>query len=521
MTPTTLLANAYDRVPYESHAFSNTKPENLAVVARLFGFETAYFATARVLELGCASGGNIIPLAELYPDSYFTGIDYSAKQIKTGQENICALGLKNISLREMSIADINDDFGQFDFIIAHGVYSWVAPELQEKVLQICQTNLAENGVAYVSLNTLPGWNTVNTIREAMLYHTQGLDEPQARVQQSRSMLEFLVESTATMDNAHAMSLKEEMASLDKSDDYYVLHDYLEGDNHPVYFHEFMQRAQDQGLQYLADTELNSMVLDNFSDSVSKTLSGLSDIVQIEQYMDFIRNRRFRSTLLCHKNMRIDRSVKSSVIESFYLSSKLQSESPISDAQLDDGAESIFTFDKFKVGYVDRLSKLIHLVLIEQHERPIDLDTLCHEVKLLVPEVDDELIKNHVLNKLNIVRLVFSGALTLHLSAGNYRMDITDKPQTTKLARLRSKTELSITNCRHQEIKVSPFERAILVNLDGQNALEDIAAKILKNKNKVDEFSELVNTGAMPNSQEEMVDQVRTKLEGLAKVALLI
>jgi methyltransferase-like protein/cyclopropane fatty-acyl-phospholipid synthase-like methyltransferase len=517
-----MSTNAYDLVPYDSHAFSSTRPENLSVIARLFGLETADFATAKILELGCASGGNIIPLAELYPNSHFTGVDYSAKQIQAGQECIHALGLKNISLQAMSIADIYDDFGEFDFIIAHGVYSWVAQELQAKILQICQTNLAGNGVAYVSLNTLPGWNTVNTIREAMLYHTQGLDEPQAKVQQSRSMLEFLVESTASIESPHAQSLKDEMASLDKSDDYYVLHDYLEGDNHPVYFHEFMQLAQGQGLQYLADTELNSMVLDNFPDSVSKTLNGLGDVVQIEQYMDFIRNRRFRSTLLCHESMRIDRSIKASVIESLYLSSKLQSHTPITEAKLKiDGAESIFSFGEFKVGYVDRLSKLIHLVLIEQYERPIDLKTLCQEVRLLASDVDDELIKNHVLNKLNIVKLVFSGALTLHLSAGNYRMDIPDKPQTTELARLRARSESTITNCRHQELKVSPFERAILVNLDGQNTLEDISDKVLKEKKNFSAVSEISNSESVPISQEEMAKRVRAKLEGFAKVALLI
>src|SRR5690606_28563248 len=148
-----------------------TLPENLAAIATLFGMRVADFQKARVLELGCSSGGNILPLAELYPESSFTGVDLSEKELEEGRAQIEATGLNNVTLIHKSVNDIGKDLGEFDFIIAHGLHSWVPPDTQGHIIRVCKENLSPNGVAYVSYNTYPGWNLVNSVRDMMRYHT--------------------------------------------------------------------------------------------------------------------------------------------------------------------------------------------------------------------------------------------------------------------------------------------------------------------------------------------------------------
>src|SRR5207247_7326990 len=129
------------------------------------GVKTAPLECCRVLEIGCASGGNLLPMAEALPEASFLGIDLSERQINEGQQAIAALGLGNVELRHLNVLEIGPDFGLFDYIVCHGVYSWVPPVARDKILEVCRKNLAPNGVAYVSYNTLPGWHMRGMIRD--------------------------------------------------------------------------------------------------------------------------------------------------------------------------------------------------------------------------------------------------------------------------------------------------------------------------------------------------------------------
>ena len=154
---TDVLSQAYDAVPYASHPFPQSAPENLEAIAHLFGLAACPPAQARVLELGCASGGNLIPLAARYPQLQAVGIDLSTVQVQQGQQDIARAGLGNVTLQNMNLEEVDASLGQFDYIICHGVYSWVPPAVQTAILRIASENLAPDGVAYISYNTYPGW----------------------------------------------------------------------------------------------------------------------------------------------------------------------------------------------------------------------------------------------------------------------------------------------------------------------------------------------------------------------------
>ncbi len=173
---TAALRTSYDEFPYQSVPLRQTHPDHLATVASLFGFDAADVGRARVLEIGCGSGGNLIPLAASYPDSTFVGIDLSAVQIAHGAAEIEALGLLNIRLQAMDVMAFDEAQGAFDYIIAHGIYSWVPAPVQDRILALCASLLAANGIAFVSYNTLPGWRMLSTVREAMLYHTRDVED---------------------------------------------------------------------------------------------------------------------------------------------------------------------------------------------------------------------------------------------------------------------------------------------------------------------------------------------------------
>ena len=140
---------SYDEMPYTSYPFADTHPSRLAAIAQIFGLNPPALENARILELGCASGGNLTPLALYYPNMQLVGVDYSSVQVNEGIEAIKKLGLKNVELKHMSIADITPELGLFDYIICHGVYSWIPKEVQDAILRVCNENLVKNGVAYV------------------------------------------------------------------------------------------------------------------------------------------------------------------------------------------------------------------------------------------------------------------------------------------------------------------------------------------------------------------------------------
>ena len=118
--------------------------------------------------------------------------------------DVKALGLTNIQLLDMDIMDFSEAHGQFDYVIAHGVYSWVPNAVQERLLAICAHQLRPAGIAYVSYNTLPGWRMRSVVRDAMTYHTRGIAEPAKRVAQARiTTAEALVQADHAIAGHHA------------------------------------------------------------------------------------------------------------------------------------------------------------------------------------------------------------------------------------------------------------------------------------------------------------------------------
>ncbi len=290
---------SYDQLPYESNAFAASHPAHIAGVARLFNLSPVDVAKARILELGSAAGGNIIPIAVYYPESTVVGVDYSKVQIDDGLKVIEQIGLPNASLKHMSITDITPDFGQFDYIICHGVYSWVSPEVQDAILRVCQENLTDSGIAYISYNVYPGWKIHEIARDAMLFHTRNINDQLQQVAHARGMIQYMHEmSRENSMFRHVMNA--EAGLVQNAAPYYIAHEFLETHNAPCYFNEFIKRASQHNLSYLAESDLATMFVENLGEEHKQRLVNASNgqQIELEQYIDFLNNRTFRQTLLC-------------------------------------------------------------------------------------------------------------------------------------------------------------------------------------------------------------------------------
>jgi len=291
----------YDAAPYESHAYPESAPGRLAAIAHLFGLDTPDVATARVIEIGCAAGGNLIPFAAEHPRAHAVGIDLSPVQIEQGRVLVEAMSLDNLNLVIGDIASMDlAPLGQFDFVICHGVYSWVPEHVQKAILPAIRSLLAPKGVAYVSYNVYPGWKSKEIVRDAMTLFGAELKTPEQKVSHARGLVELL-DDVAPDGGVLATALSDYQAFGGKADDYYLLHEELETFNLPCYFVELLERAGGHGLAYLAEARPQVMFAGNYGDKVSERLlkeSGHSQVL-MEQYLDFVVNRTFRQTLLVH------------------------------------------------------------------------------------------------------------------------------------------------------------------------------------------------------------------------------
>jgi SAM-dependent methyltransferase len=291
----------YDATPYTSNSFPQSAPGLLAAIACLFGLDTPDVATARVLEIGCAGGGNLIPFAAAHPRARVVGIDLSQVQVDQGRTRAQALGLENLELVAGDIAKLDlAALGQFDFVIAHGVYSWVPPEVQDALLAAFRTALAPQGVAYLSYNVYPGWKSKEILRDAMLLASGGSTSPEQKVRDARGMVDFL-EEVSSADSAMARIIADSKAHALGFADSYLLHDELETFNAPCYFYEMLGRAGTHGLAYLAEAHPEAMVPANYGPKVAEYLLQKCGGVQVlvEQYLDFVADRTFRETLFVH------------------------------------------------------------------------------------------------------------------------------------------------------------------------------------------------------------------------------
>jgi SAM-dependent methyltransferase len=291
------LLKSYNDVAYTSHPDSAIHPDRLATIGTLLGLDVAPVATSRVLELACGDGATLVPVAATMPGATLVGFDFAARPIARAQQMAKSLGLTNIRLLQLDLRHVPADLGSFDFIIAHGLYSWVPADVRAHVLPLIARHLAPKGVALVSYNTLPGCHMRRAVWEMLKYHTRDIADMPGKVAAARSLIR-LVAAPIANENEGQQALRMEVRQVGEGPDAALAHDDMSEPNDPVYFHEFMADAAHAGLTFLAEARLNTMMGAGLAPQVREALKPLDRLAR-EQYLDFIYFRRFRESLLCH------------------------------------------------------------------------------------------------------------------------------------------------------------------------------------------------------------------------------
>ena len=301
------IKSTYDEHTYDSYSYGQTCIDYLCAVAKFHGLDAVNPHNSKVLEIGCAMGGNIIGQAINHPNSQFIGIDLSSEQIAIGKRAIDGIGCKNIELIEMDICNLISEFGgkiEFDYIICHGIYSWVPDFVRSAILQSCKELLSPNGVAFISYNCYPGWKYVEPLRDFMRFCAVKSSGNVADLESGLNAIKFQKafyakyspnETSAThIKNLNSEYIKH-IQNYPKS---YVAHEYMEICNQPFYFLDFAADANDHGLCYVADAtyHFDASFLPEGAISQYFRLS-FDDYISANQAYDFLYSIRFRSSIL--------------------------------------------------------------------------------------------------------------------------------------------------------------------------------------------------------------------------------
>lgn len=296
----------YADLGYLSQPFPYASAPFLESYARLLGLSPAPASNARILEIGSSYGGNLISQALFYPQATFTGIEIAPTQVSVGKTYIDQLGITNLDLLEGDVNESHDHLGTYDYIIAHGFYSWVDEETKDNFLCLCKEHLAENGILYMSYNTYPGWHKMDSVRALLEFANKDIDtlNHREKVRHGKtvaSKLGALMLEYDTVKNQQASFLQSLRQTLQKQD-CYVGHDHLEPVNTPVYFHQCMDHMAEHGFTYLCDCDLNLSFPTVYDETLRTQLQVLAphDPLAREQYIDFMLNTAFRKSLFTHK-----------------------------------------------------------------------------------------------------------------------------------------------------------------------------------------------------------------------------
>jgi hypothetical protein len=449
-----------------------------------------------VLELGCGDGGNLVPMALALPGASFVGVDAAPKAIARGQGLIAELCLESVALEARAIEDLSPAPGAFDYVIAHGVYSWVPAAVRDRLLAVCRAALGDAGVAYVSYNALPGGRLREALRDMLVFHTAELADPRDRVAQARALLRFLLEGAVGEHGLGAVMRAQAEGMLARSDAT-LLHDELAAVNDAVHFHEFAAHAARHGLQYLAEADFFEMQIGAASEPAAQALLAIEDPVRREQYLDFLKARMFRQTLVCPAGVEIDRTPRPEVLERLAVSTQAQPRG----APGPGGAQAF-------AGPTGSTLTTDHPLVIDALKRTAAAWPAALWVRdLLGPDATgdergalcDALLRSYAAN-----------LVALHVCPPRPTTTPGGAPRASALARHQARAGAVVTNLRHVSVRIEDdLGRRLVTLLDGTRDRAALAADLR---------AFLAERGRpVPD---DLADSLERSLQGLARLALL-
>ena len=431
----------YDLVPFRSASVPGVDCRRIEVIARLFGLAAAPSTQARVLELGCGTAANLIPLALAHPQASFIGCDLSRIALASAHRIIEALDLTNVELRHVDIDDVDDGWGCFDYILCHDVFSWVAPEIRQKILAIQRRNLARHGVGYVSYDSLPGWRLHGIARDMVRYRVTDLSDPRHAVDHARAILAMGAAVQDQNPGPYAELLREEYFIFSAMSDEQLYHLAFSEHHQPFYFHEFIQRLGEAGLQFLGDSDATRLYLPREPEAVRAFLDELPRLDQ-QQYLDFLTNCTCRGALVCHRDVQIRSRPEESVLR--------------------DCGISLATSARRQLVAPD---PLVQEALIRLEERRPEFVAF------------SDLVESSALPTSFFMEAYAAGMTDMALSPPSLSGRISEHPTVSPLVRLQAQDGSTVTNQKCEAVRLTDLVRHVVTLLDGVHNRSDVVESV--------------------------------------------
>jgi methyltransferase-like protein/trans-aconitate methyltransferase len=510
---------SYDTLPYPSLTFSQTHPNIIAAIGKFHGIETASPEKCRVLELGCGDGTNLNWLAYSLPESEFVGIDLSKVHIDDANQAVSELNLKNIKFFQQDVMQMTTEtFGKFDYIIAHGLFSWVPSFVREKILSLYRNLLNPNGIGYISYNVFPGCYRRKIVRDMISFHTRKFENQLEKVQQGVAFLGFMTEHTKSSPIHHEI-LKHELDGMLKRSESNIYHDDLADENQPFYFTEFVEFAEKNDLQFLSEVANFPTQPRKISPEVIEVFQNLSEnIVEFEQYIDFLESCRFRQTLLCQKEISLDRNFDANKIKQFFVSSNLNPTEEIKE--LASTKSEKFISPKGSTAETDHvLTKAALFYLHTIGTQAISFKELVEKSRQLLEKegfTSDDWEKETDILASILFQLYSPDSIRFHVCQSNAKNLVEEKPKASEFARWQAEKGKNVTTFSGMNLSLDDdFIRELFRLLDGSRTRENL----------LEELTEIFSANNPNVEKEELSRQISVRLEQLLvqmqRVGLLI
>ena len=458
---------SYDRTPYESLPYPRQQPARMAAAALWAGVEAPDVATARVLEIGCASGGHLIPLAAAWPGARFLGVDISPVQIAAGRDRIARAGLANIALDARSLHEIGPKDGAFDYIICHGLLSWVAEPLRETLLRVVAERLAPNGVAMVSFNVLPGWRLLQVARDSLMLHARlGAER---RALDGRGLVEVL-SAQSNSRYSYGRIWRDEVQRVFRGGEAYVAHEFYEDVNEPLAFLDFSEALDRRGLAYLSECNVAANFARAMAPAAADTIAALAgdDDRAREQYIDIFSGRVFRESLIVRRDRAdaIQDGQRVALDRFHFVAAAGLAASPPAERgapwRIGDGDDSVTVADEAAAGAIRRL--------IARLPRSASLEDLA-PVAATEPDMRKRVAAG-------LVELVMSGLCAVSSAPVVCATRLQERPRAWLLAASDALVGAGTASLRHAPVALEPLQRLYLPLLDGTRTRADLIAYAL-------------------------------------------
>lgn len=503
---------SYQALPYPSKFFLQTHPDRLATIATFSGMTPPPVERCRVLELGCGNGSNLLFLAFNLPNAELVGVDLAANHIAFAKDAANDLNLSNATFHQLDIMKMTvDDFGKFDYIIAHGLYSWVPSFVREKVLLLCREMLVPNGVGYISYNAYPGSHIRDLGRGIMRFHTQKFSDPIDKIQNALAFLSFVTENTSDTKMYQPM-LQSEVERHFRHEAADIFHDDLSESYQAFYFHEFASQLAKNNLKFLSEAEIHARSTQTFAPEVREFLDAIDDVIEREQYLDFLRGRAFRQTLFCHKEVALNHKLEPSILDKFYLASDIrpQSENP----EFTTSKVEKFVGNKgLGVEINHPLTKTALLYLGQIWGQSIGFTELLQKAKQML-EVESFADKDWEAQFKTARAILFqicfnTDLIDLSLYQPTAFIESSEKPRINALARRQLADANNVATLLNKDIKIEDeVSRHLLELLDGTRNRQDLLVQMsefIKASEAVEDKQELLDN--LPNWLEDSLSQL--------------